>query len=240
MDVELPVSIHHQPDATTCGPTSLHALYAYYGDSISLEQVIEEIRTVPGGGTVGVHLALHALRRGYQADMWICNVAHWDPTWFQTRTDIGAKLEARARAKGLLDDPRYGPMVRAVREYLARDGRTHWRALTPHALGSVLKQGHPILAGTNGTYLYQSARETLEGVDDVRGDPFGHFVVICGYHSPTRTVSIADPLKDNPMTGTKYYQADVHRLIGAIYLGAFTDDGNLLVIQPRRRRPGRG
>jgi hypothetical protein len=47
----------------------------------------------------------------------------------------------------------------------------------------------PILAGTNGT-----PRET-DGLDDVAGDAFGHFVVVCGYHSKEGTVSIADPLK---------------------------------------------
>jgi hypothetical protein len=240
MDIDLPVSIRRQPDYTTCGPTSLHSVYAHYADPISLEQVIEETVKVPGGGTVGVHLALHALRRGYDADMWVCNVRHWDPTWFQTRTDYAAKLEARAAAMGLLDDPRFGPMVRSVREYFERGGRVHWDELTPRRIGNVLKQGFPILAGTNGTYLYQAMRETAEGTDDVRGDPFGHFVVISGYRSRDMTVCIADPLKDNPLTGTQHYRVGVYRLIGAIYLGASSDDANLLVITPRGGRAARG
>jgi hypothetical protein len=235
MDIELPVSIQRQPDYTTCGPTSLHSVYAHYGDPISLEQVIDETRKVPGGGTVGVHLALHALRRGYDADMWVCNVRHWDPTWFQAKTDLAAKIEARAAAKGLFDDPRFGPMVRAIREYCDRRGRVHWDELTPRRIGNVLRQGVPILAGTNGTYLYQAMRETPEGVDDVRGDPFGHFVVISGYRSRDMTACIADPLKDNPLTGTQHYRVSVYRLIGAIYLGASSDDANLLVIRPNAR-----
>ena len=68
------------------------------------------------------------------------------------------------------------------------------------------------------------------------GDPFGHFVVLCGYHSRERTVSIADPLMDNPLHGTKYYRASVYRLIGAIFLGAATDDSNFLVIRPKKGR----
>jgi hypothetical protein len=236
MDVELPVSIRRQPDYTTCGPTSLHALYTYYGDPIPLEEVIAETAKVPGGGTVGVHLAVHALRRGYKADMWVCNVQAWDPTWFQAKVDLAAKLEARAAAKGLLDDPRYGPMITAAREYLDRGGRVRWRELTPRALGAVLGQGHPLMAGTNGTYLYQAMRETSEGPDDVKGDPFGHFLVVCGYRSKDMSVSIADPLKDNPLTGSNYYRASVYRLIGAIFLGSRSDDGNLLVIQPSAKR----
>lgn len=239
MEIELPVTIRRQPDYTTCGPTSLHAVYAFHGDTISLEQVIEETTKVPGGGTVGAHLALHALRRGYRVDQWICNVRHFDPTWFQTKTDIAAKLEAQAAARNYLDDPRYGPMVEAAREALRRGARLHWRDLTPRAIGGVLKQGLPLLAGTNGTYLYQCARETADGPDDVRGTPFGHFLVVCGYRSSDMTVSIADPLKDNPLTGTKYYRANIHRLIGSIFLGTASDDGNLLIIRPKTPRAPR-
>jgi hypothetical protein len=91
MIVRLPLSILRQPDYTTCGPTSLHAVYAYHDDAIPLQQVIDEIEKLEGGGTLSVHLALHALRRGYQADVWVCNVAHWDPTWFKQETDLAAK-----------------------------------------------------------------------------------------------------------------------------------------------------
>jgi hypothetical protein len=99
MDIELPILIHRQPDYTTCGPTSLHAVYSYFGDDITLEEVIEQVQKLEGGGTLGVHLAVHALRRGYDVDSWICNVGVWDPTWFQHPTDLRAKLRARVEAK---------------------------------------------------------------------------------------------------------------------------------------------
>jgi hypothetical protein len=53
-------------------------------------------------------------------------------------------------------------------------------------------------------------------------------------------VSIADPLLDNPLHGTKYYRASVYRLIGAVFLGAATDDSNFLVIRPKDWRRTRG
>jgi len=233
MTIQLPVEIQRQPDYTTCGPTSLQAIYAFYGDPITLTEVIDQIDKVPGGGTVSIHLAVHALRRGYEADIWACNVNHMDPTWFQHGTDIGAKLRARAEGRRMLDDPRYGAMVKAVEEFQRLGGRYHWGDLTPRRIGDVLKRGFPILAGTNGTYLYQCVRETADGEDDVLGDPFGHFVVVCGYDSARGKVQIADPLKDNPLTGRKYYEVTIHRLLGAIFLGTSSDDGNLLVIHPR-------
>ena len=100
-------------------------------------------------------------------------------------------------------------------------------------LGRVLGRGTPILTGTNGTYLYQCARETDAGPDDVRGDAFGHFVVLSGFRDEDQSVAIADPLLDNPAHGTKYYRASVFRLLGAIFLGVGSDDGNLMLIRPR-------
>ena len=241
MDVELPIEIHRQPDYTTCGPTSLHAVYSYFGDPISLSEVIDGIQKLEGGGTLNVHLAVHALRRGYRADLWVCNLTHWDPTWFQQPTDLAAKLRARVSAKGLDRVPRYAAAIAAAEEFLALGGKVHWGDLTPELITRVLRRGVPLLAGTNGTYLYQCARETAEGPDDVAGDAFGHFIVVCGYRSKDRSVSVADPLLDNPLHGTKYYRASIFRLIGAIFLGSASDDANLLAIHPRTwKAPARG
>ncbi len=78
----LHVDILPQPDDTTCGPTCLHAAYRYYGDIISLTQVIREVRKLKGGGTLAVFLACHALKRGYQAKIYTYNLHVFDPTWF--------------------------------------------------------------------------------------------------------------------------------------------------------------
>ena len=47
----------------------------------------------------------------------------------------------------------------------------------------------------------------------------------------TREILIADPLHSNPLVDSRYYAVNVHRLIGAIFLGAVTYDANLLVIE---------
>ena len=241
MDIDLNVRIERQPDYTTCGPTALHAIYSYYGDPIDLPTVIAETPKLPGGGTLAVHLAVHALSRGYEAVTWVCNVRHIDPTWFQQPTDLRAKIRARFEAKDLVKDPRYGPALEAVERYLDLGGQYRWGDLTPELIAKTLDDGMPLLTGTNGTYLYQCARETEAGPDDVRGDAFGHFIVLSGYRSSDQSVAIADPLLDNPAHGTKYYRATVHRLIGAIFLGVGSDDGNLLVLRPKGwKKPAAG
>jgi hypothetical protein len=239
MDVELPVIIQRQPDYTTCGPTSLHAIYSYFGDDIPLPQVISEMKMHSTGGTVGVHLALHALRRGYEASLWVSNTAIWDPTWFATETNLIAKLRARLEAKGWLAQERYAAALAAGEEFIGRGGKVGWGDLSPPKISDVLARGLPIVVGTNGVYLYQCMRETDKGPDDIRGDAYGHFIVVCGYRSSDDTVSIADPLKDNPAHGTKYYRVSVHRLIGSIFLGTSSDDANCLVISPKDWRPPR-
>lgn len=233
MDIDLDVRIERQPDYTTCGPTALHALYDYYGDKITLDEVIRETPKLPGGGTLGVHLAVHALQRGYEAAMWLCSVRHFDPTWFQKPTDLLAKLKARGVAKNFANDPRYGPALESAEQYLTLGGQYVWGDLTPELIAKTLGNGFPILTGTNGTYLYQCSRETEAGADDVGGESFGHFIVLSGYRDTDQSVAIADPLLDNPAYGTKYYRVNVFRLIGAIFLGVGSDDGNLLVIRPK-------
>ena len=233
MDIDLGVTIERQPDYTTCGPTALHAVYRYYGDPIDLKTVIAETPKLPTGGTLGVHLSVHALSRGYEVTTWLCNVRHMDPTWFQQPTDILAKLKARAAAKKFDEDPRYGPAMEAVERYIELGGKVVWGDLSPKLIASKLAEGTPLLTGTNGTYLYQCARETDEGADDVKGEAFGHFIVLSGYRSRDESVAISDPLLDNPAHGTKYYRATVHRLIGAIFLGVGSDDGNLVLIKPK-------
>jgi hypothetical protein len=148
-------------------------------------------------------------------------------------TELLGKLRARAAAKGLADDPRYGPAFEAVAEFLELGGRVVRGDLSPELLGRVLGEGTPRITGTNGAYLYQCARETEEGSDDIRGEAFGHFVVLCGYRGSHQSGAIADPLKDNPPHGTEYYRVGVHRLIGAIFLGVGSDDGNPFRVRPK-------
>ena len=40
-NVMIELNIRTQPNDETCGPTSLHAIYHYYGKTITLNEVIE-------------------------------------------------------------------------------------------------------------------------------------------------------------------------------------------------------
>ena len=226
----LDLEVLPQPDDTTCGPTCLHAVYRYWSDRIALRKVIREVTPLPGGGTLAVWLACHALRRGYRATIYTYNMQVFDPTWFGgDGTDIAAKLREQRRHKR---DRRLAHATDAYLEFLRRGGALRFRELSPRLIRGFLRRDIPILTGLSATYLYGCARESEEDYDDVRGHPVGHFVVLHGYDPGKRQVSVADPLQDNPKYGSHYYTIGLNRLVGAILLGVLTYDANLLVITP--------
>lgn len=100
MNTNLQFEILAQPDDTTCGPTCLQALYNYYGDDISLYQVIQEVRQFNGGGTLAVLMGCHALQRGYRVKIYTFNLEVFDPTWFKlTPKEMQGRLRLQMRAK---------------------------------------------------------------------------------------------------------------------------------------------
>ena len=233
MEIELPISILPQPDNTTCGPTCLHAVYAYYGDQISLDDVINETRSLVDGGTLAVFLACHALRRGYKASIYTYNLQVFDPTWFQSPDiDIHERLIKQAEAK---DDQKLRDATRGYLEFLSLGGKLKYTDLTTRLLRSLIRKRLPVLTGLSFTYLYRSMREFGPDSkdDDIRGNPGGHFVVMSGYNRKDRTVLIKDPYHRNPVAGVPSCQVNIDRVICAILLGVLTYDANLLVIYPK-------
>jgi len=227
--------IPKQPDDTTCGPTCLHALYRYFGDDVPVSNLIGEIPTVEGGGTLGVLLATHALSRGYRATIVTWNLQVFDPSWFgDNRAALRERLSLRAAAK---DDPKLRGACQAYVDYIDAGGTVEFGDLEPSVLRRYLTKGLPILTGLSATFLYREPREQPEDgrPDDIAGEPVGHFVVLTGYDQKKREVFVSDPLYPNPLAKVHTYPVKVERAIGAIYLGVLTYDANLIVLEPPER-----
>ncbi|MBN1960342.1 MAG: hypothetical protein JW841_05305 [Deltaproteobacteria bacterium] len=222
--------IRSQPTDFTCGPTCLHAVYSYYGDHVDLQRVINEIPTLPEGGTLAVRLANHALARGYHCTLCTYNLQIFDPTWFKKPSiDIIECLKLQQKAKS---DAKLRLATPSYLEFLERGGQLKYHELNRQLIHNYLKQEIPVLTGLSATYLYGCARETND-YDDISGEPTGHFVILSGYDSKARKIFITDPQKDNPRFGETEYAVSFERLIGAILLGIITYDANLLIIEPR-------
>jgi hypothetical protein len=238
METKLYLDINAQPDGTTCGPTCLHALYRYFDDAIPLNRVISEVKQLKGGGTLAVYLGSHALDRGYKATIYTYNLQLFDPTWFSTRSG-GMEDKLKRQLDHKKDSPGLEAATPAYLEFLKRRGRIAFKVLTAGLLRKFLKRSLPVLTGLSATYLYNCAREYAVGkslvYDDIRGESTGHFVVLAGYDRKKRTVLVADPLKPNPVAESQDYEVSIDRLICAIMLGVLTYDGDLLIIEPRKR-----
>jgi hypothetical protein len=225
----LSLEISPQPDDTTCGPTCLHAVYRYFGDEVPLDTLVKEVRPLPGGGTLAVTLANHALRRGYSSVIYTYNLQLFAPTWFQGDVPLQKRLQEQLKFKS---GQRFRMATHAYLEYLDAGGKLLPGRRPSLLIRQHLKKQQPILTGLSATHLYQCAREYHNDYDSIRGQPVGHFVVLSGYDAKQRRVTVADPLHDNPGFGTHSYAVDVETLVCTIMLGVITYDANLLVIAP--------
>ncbi len=226
----LNVRVLPQPTDSVCGPTCLHAVYRYFGDAITLDEVIATTAELPDGGTLAVQLGCHALGRGYTARIYTNNLQTFDPTWFSEGVDLAEKLRAQAKSKP--NEDKLQIATRAYLEFLERGGQIRLEALSVDLLRQYIDRKIPILAGLCATYLYNCPRELDDGTfDDIAGSPTGHFVVLQGYDQDGDRILVADPLDNNPRFDQSYYSVDLRRLLAAIHLGIVTYDANLLVIE---------
>ncbi|MCC5877323.1 MAG: hypothetical protein JJU11_13960 [Candidatus Sumerlaeia bacterium] len=236
METRLDFEILRQPDDTTCGPTCLHAIYSYFGETIPLSDLVDSIYRLHHGGTLAVFLGCDALRRGYRARLYTYNLRVFDPTWFDgTNVDLPAKLRAQLEYK---KSRRLHQATRGYIEFLKLGGEICFEDLRPGLIRRYLKRNIPILAGLSSTYLYRTMREygPEDDEDDLRGEPAGHFVVLCGYDKESRAVEVADPLHPNPSFSTNRYSVTTERVINAVLLGVLTYDANMLVIEPATKK----
>ena len=229
-----------QPTDESCGPTSLHAIYRYYGFNIALNEVIKSVERSPSGGTLAPLLGKHALLHGFKASIYVNNLGIFDPTWFSKtqitpREILLSKLHSQDKfkhSKGIT------AASKAFQEFLSLGGNIRFKTVDVALLKEYFNQNVPILTGLNSTYLYRTARElyTSDGhafFDDLQGEATGHFVVLCGYDEKKRRIIVADPFRENPFSHDHYYKVSISRLVNAIMLGAATYDANLLVIKPK-------
>lgn len=237
MRTRIDFDIVAQPDDQTCGATCLHSVYRYHGDKIDLDDVIRDVEHLDEGGTLGVFLGSHALRRGYRVSLYSYNLQVFDPTWHALSQDeLAGRL---VRQMAVKHQRKLKIASKAYVEFIELGGQIRFTELSPKLLRRHLRGNVPMIAGLSSTYLYQSAREygPRGDYDDVRGVPGGHFVVLTGYDTDTRDVRVADPYQTNPLgKGRRFYDVGINRLICSILLGILTYDANVLVISRPKKR----
>lgn len=228
------LSILAQPDDSTCGPTSLHAVYNYFKYDLPLDDVIRSVNYLEGGGTLAVFLGLDALSKGFSARMYTSNLTMFDPSWRELpREELLKKLDAQLKYK---KGKKFTLATAAYKQFLLKGGEIKLEMLDDSLLQHYLTRNIPILAGLSATYLYQTKREFADEqdrsiFDDLRGEPMGHFVVLTKLEG--EYLWVADPYQENPISSTNYYKIETKRVINAIHLGILTYDANILIVSPK-------
>jgi hypothetical protein len=225
-----------QPDEVTCGPTCLRKVYSFYGLSDTQEQIVEALERNEDGGTLAVYLGIVALQRGLRARIYSYDLRIFDPTWYALDAE-SLKTKILARFPYLKDEKRQRAASSYV-SFLEMGGELAFDELRHTLLRQIIDRGHPVLAGLSATHLYRYARERWDPEqrkhvdDDVAGEPTGHFVVISGYDTWGRRMTVVDPFEHAPVNQAGLIQVDSDRLINAIMLGDVTYDAVLLEVWP--------
>ncbi|HEY8432457.1 MAG TPA: C39 family peptidase [Sandaracinaceae bacterium] len=222
-----------QPDDFSCGPTCLFKVLRGYGDRRAFEDVDRAVRRVEGGGTLGVFLGMAALELGYDATISSYNLRVCDPTW--ATLPPGALADKLAARAAVVKEAKLREAIDGYARFVRAGGRVRFDDLSTELLVGLLDEGHPIVCGLSATYLYQTPRvnPVTNGIDEIAGEPEGHFLVVCGYRQHGRHFIVSDPYRGLPMTVTGTYEVGATRLLNAILLGDVTYDGVLLVVAPR-------
>ncbi len=222
--------VERQPTPTSCGPTCLHAIYRWFEQDVTIEELIASVPALDEGGALAIHMGIDALTRGYRTDFYSCNLRVLDPSWFLgTSASLIEKLrlskKVRRKRKEKFE-------LEAMERYVRDGGNLYMEELTRSLLRKHLLLNRPILARLSATFLYREAREEPETgrPDDLGGKSEGHFVVLHGYEPSTKMVTVHDPYHKAPFPGDHRYAVHIDRLINAILLGVLTHDANILVI----------
>lgn len=233
MPKEIPFEITPQPNDVVCGPSCLHAVYRFHGDSIPVEQVIREVPQIETGGTLAAFLGIHALKRGYAATIYTADLQLFDPSWFEPGAPpMRERMIAQMKAK---PDRKLRMATQAYLEFVDNGGELRMQDIKLELFAALLDQGTPIITALCETWLYRCKRERVsDGVlDDAAGLPSGHFVIVHGIDTVNRRAKVADPHVQQPFPTTHFYEVDIDRLIGAVMLGIMTYDAKLLIVRPK-------
>lgn len=221
--IEMPV----QPSGTTCGPTSLYALYRYYGLDVTLDAVVDSVTTLPTGGTVDACLGADAIRRGFDARIVTTNLMMFDPTWAGLDMDSLLGKLSEMRTVYQRDNHKLSVITEYI-NFLRLGGTIEIVGDMPSKHIDML----PCICGLSYTALTNSVRyDNSTDVSTEFGELLGHFVLVSQYDSLHREYTVADPW---PGESGQHYNITEDELNRAMLFGTATNDGGLLFIAPKQ------
>ena len=223
--VVLSVPQFNQTKPYSCIPACLQAVFRYYGESITQEEIME-ISENPELGIALVEAGIFSLEHNYKPLIVTNNIDIFDPTW--CRLDSSKlKLNLKKRAEFVDDLSRF--MIDKYIHFLNLGGEINFETISPILIKKYLSTSTPIIIELASTFLYKLAKSSHPGGfdDAVRGQIEGHGVVVAGFNKQDEFLIIDSNSKKGP-SKTGVYWVNSAELIMSF---AFLEGKSLLLLQ---------
>lgn len=184
-----------------CEPTCLKQIADFYGIDVSLDELISRISTDRfRWHNWDFNTARVARELGLESVVYTRSAGIFDPTWVGLSGDeLAEKLREEVdylnteNYNGLPSNPEDAA---AALRYVEGGGTIQFVPITSKLIRGVLDNRHPLLAGVNFNLMTGVSREKVlpDGSwvkDDVKGNSYGHIVVLNGYDADN--ISVVDP-----------------------------------------------
>ncbi|MFH0836749.1 MAG: C39 family peptidase [Candidatus Aenigmatarchaeota archaeon] len=170
----------------TCGPSCLQQIFAYHGKIVDLDDIIKILDKKKGfvlTGTSTWHLGFCADAFGYKSDVISYDVNIIDPTWMKlSKKELVKKITKRIILEKLSFSK---TRLMAMQDYILYGGSYSFTMPSKDILLKYLKKKIPVIIRLCSTLLYNNSRIDWNSCkfNDIKGYPFGHYVVVSGYEN---------------------------------------------------------
>jgi len=218
-----------------CGPAALKMVMEYLtGKHYNLNQIIKETKSEEKYVDWDFKLGIAAIRRGFRVTIFTMSTDFFDPSWYKlSKSALIRKLKKRLKfilhynKRNIRDGYIwwwYESSHKAIISFLEHGGKIVFKPISKELIISYLSKRIPVICSVNGSIFYSKRRVYRGKYDDIRGEYFGHIVVVTGYKNGK--FIITDTEKISNKTGG-IIEIDADLLINCI----LTSTGNLIVLE---------
>lgn len=190
----LDVPRYRQPEYE-CEPTCLKMVMEFLDKKIKfdLKEIIRDTQSELKYKDWDYKIGIAALKRGFNAKIITFSNDLFDPTWAKlSKKKIIEKLKKRLKFvlkynKRDINEGYiwwwYESSLKTVIEFLEKSGEVELKPISKELIKGYIKKNIPVIAPLNGSIIYNRKRVYHDKYDDIRGEYFGHCVVISGFRN---------------------------------------------------------
>lgn len=218
-----------------CGPAALKMVMEYLsGKEHNLKDIIKDTASDQKYVDWDFKLGKAAIIRDFRVTIYTMSTDFFDPTWYKlSKKSLIEKLRKRLKFVMKYDKRDinegyiwwwYESSLKAIIEFLKAGGKIRFKPITKELIISYLSRDIPAICPINGSIFYGKRRVYRKKYDDIRGEYFGHVVVITGYDDHNFIVTDTEKIS-NKTNGIIKIDKDI--LINSIFL----QSGNVIVVE---------